>query len=92
MYFAFYCLDKPGQFELRKANRAAHLDYVAGFQDRLLVGGPFKSDDGDTMVGSLLIMDFDSLDEAREFAAGDPYAKAGLFESVDIRPWMKVLG
>lgn len=92
MYFAFYCLDKPDHFELRKANREAHLAYVGGFKERILAGGPFKSEDGEIMVGSLLIMEFDSLEEARDFAAGDPYAKAGLFQSVEIRPWVKVLG
>lgn len=42
------------------------------------------------MVGSLLILDFADKAEAENFAANDPYAKAGLFERVDIRPWRKV--
>ena len=39
------------------------------------------------MNGSLLVVDFPSLADANAFAANDPYAKAGLFESVIIKPW-----
>ena len=43
------------------------------------------------MVGSLLILDLADQAAADAFAAGDPYARAGLFESVTIHPWRKVL-
>ena len=42
-------------------------------------------------MGSLLIIDFPDRVAAESCAAGDPYAKAGLFESVEIRPWKKVI-
>ncbi len=42
-------------------------------------------------MGSLLIMAFDDRGQAQAFAEGDPYARAGLFESVTIRPFRKVL-
>ena len=42
------------------------------------------------MNGSVFIIEFDAIEDAREFAANDPYAKAGLFESVVIRPFKKV--
>ena len=45
--------------------------------------------DGQAPVGSLLIMEFEDLAAARAFAQDDPFAKAGLFQSVDIRPWRK---
>jgi hypothetical protein len=50
-----------------------------------------QSDDGNSMTGSLLIMDFPDRAAVEAFAAGDPYAAAGLFESVVIRRWKKVL-
>ncbi len=53
--------------------------------------GPLLSEDGERPVGSLLIMAFDDQGQARAFAEGDPYAQAGLFESVTIRPFRKVL-
>ncbi len=59
--------------------------------DKLVVAGPTTSDDGAAMTGSLLLMDFEDRAEAEAFAAADPYAKAGLFDSVTIKPWKKVL-
>jgi uncharacterized protein YciI len=44
------------------------------------------------MCGSLIVIEAESLDAARVIAASDPFAKAGLFETVEIRPWLRVLG
>ena len=87
MKFAFYCLDKPGQTALRAENRAAHLEHARRVNDRILCGGPLLCPEGKEMIGSLLVVDFDNLEEARAWAAQDPYARAGLFESVRIMPW-----
>jgi len=88
--FAIYCLDKKDQADLRAQTRPAHLDYLNANLDKLVTSGPVLSDDGEHPIGSLLLMSFASLAEAKAFAAKDPYAQAGLFESVDIRPWRKV--
>ena len=48
------------------------------------------SEDGEAMIGSVLIIEAADRAEAEAFAAGDPYAKAGLFESVTIKPFKKV--
>jgi uncharacterized protein YciI len=77
--------------EVRLANRQAHLDYLKRFEANLVFAGPFLSDDGEGMEGSLLAMDFPDRAAAEEFAAGDPYRKAGLFQSVSIRRGKKVL-
>ena len=93
MHFVFYCKDKPGSEQVRVANRMAHLDYLEGHKAQLLCAGPLLSDEGDAprMVCSLLVLDLPDRNTADAFAAGDPYAKAGLFESVTIHPWRKVL-
>ncbi len=91
MQFAIVCLDKPDHGHLRAENRPAHIEYLNANLAHMLLAGPFLSEDGERPVGSLLIMEYDDLDQARAFAAGDPYAKAGLFESVTIRPFRKVL-
>ena len=44
------------------------------------------------MCGSLIVLDVPDLDAARAWAEADPYAKAGLFDSVAIREWKKVIG
>jgi len=91
MYLIF-CIDKPGSLDIRKANRDAHLAYLKEQGDKLVAAGPTVTEDGETMNGSLLVMNFANQGEAEAFAAGDPYGKAGLFESVTIKKWNKVLG
>ena len=86
MIFAIICTDKAGALETRKANRAAHLEYLASIGDGLKGGGPFIGADGNPN-GSMLIVEMSDLATAEEFAENDPYAKAGLFDNVDIRPW-----
>jgi len=89
MHFVIACIDKPGQPELRQANRPDHLEYLNGHTDRIVAAGPTLGDDG-APNGSVLVMEFDDLAEAEAFAAGDPYAKAGVFDSVSVKPWKKV--
>jgi uncharacterized protein YciI len=91
MLFALYCVDKPGHGQVRLDNRAAHLAFLETHEANLIAAGPLQTDDGSAMVGSLLIMDFEDRAAADTFAAADPYAAAGLFESVAIRRWKKVL-
>lgn len=91
MLYMLHCTDKPNRETLRIDTRQAHLDYLGRFKDRVFAVGPLTTDDGGEMIGSLLILDFDNRAAAEAFAADDPYAKAGLFESVVIRPWKKVL-
>jgi len=89
MHFVIACIDKPGQPELRQVNRPDHLDYLNGHAGRIVAAGPTLGDDG-APNGSVLVMEFDDLAEAEAFAAGDPYAKAGVFDSVSVKPWKKV--
>jgi len=91
MLFAIICHDKENSSAVRMENRPAHLDYIGGYKDKAYAIGPMLSDDGEGMIGSLLIMDFADKAEAESFAAGDPYNQAGLFESVTIAPWKKVI-
>ena len=91
MLFVFFCTDKPDHLAVRQQNRPAHLAYLESYGDRIKAGGPTFADEGTTMNGSLIILDLADRAEADAFVAGDPYGKAGLFESVQVRPWKKVL-
>lgn len=91
MYFAIICTDKPGRTALRSEVRPQHLDYLAKYKEKVFAVGPLQSDDGEAMIGSILILDFPDRAAAEAFAADDPYARAGLFESIVIRRWKKVL-
>lgn len=90
MRVALICLDKPGHLEMRKANRDAHLAYLAE-TGVVEMAGPFLDAEGG-MCGSLLVLEVADLAAAQDWAANDPYAKAGLFASVDVREWKKVVG
>lgn len=92
MLYLLYCRDKADSLDLRLANREEHLKYAAGFADKLKMAGPVFLDDGETMAGSLLLIEAETKAEIEAFSAGDPYAKAGLFESVDIRPFKQSIG
>jgi len=92
MLFALICTDKPGALDLRLATRDAHLEFLAANKDMIRLGGPFINEDASGMNGSLIIIEGNSVEEVRAVAEQDPYAKAGLFESVDIRPWKWTVG
>ena len=90
MLFALICDDGPGGPDIRKANRAAHLDYLKE-TGVVTQAGPLLDDAGG-MVGSLIVLDVPDRAAAEAWAAADPYAKAGLFSAVAIRPWNRVIG
>jgi uncharacterized protein YciI len=90
MLFAIYCRDKKDHLQVRLDNRPAHVEYLKKFTGQHAITGPLLSDDGQGMIGSLLVMDFADRAAAEDFAKNDPYAKAGLFESVAITPFRKV--
>jgi uncharacterized protein YciI len=92
MLYDLICTDKTGSTQLRSDVRPRHLAYIAEQGDRVKIAGPFLGADGATMTGSLLIIDAVDEASARDFAASDPYALAGLFASVDIRPWRWTIG
>jgi uncharacterized protein len=89
MLYALTCLDKPGALQIRLDTRAAHLEYLNG-SGKVTLAGPFI--EGGQPVGSLVVIEAEGLAEAQAFADADPYAKAGLFASVTIREWRKVIG
>lgn len=93
MLYAFICTDKPEEgLELRKANRRDHLEYLKTLGPKMILAGPFMNDDGSQPRGSLVVVETDTLAEAEEIAQNDPYAKAGVFANVEIRPWKWLFG
>ena len=89
MLFAINNLDKPDGFALRAATRETHLAYLEGLVSQLVIGGPLLNAEGKS-IGSLVIIEAESQDAAEAIAAGDPYAKAGLFQSVTVTPFRAV--
>ncbi|MFZ5861585.1 MAG: YciI family protein [Nitrospirota bacterium] len=87
MLFAIIGTDGPRGQALRPSLRQAHLDRIDALarDGRLVLAGPFS--DGS---GSLVVIEAPSLEEARAFAEGDPYVTGGVFQSIDVRPFIQV--
>lgn len=88
MLFAVICKDKPGSLQVRLDTRPEHIAFLEGLNGdkKLAFAGPFLDADGKPN-GSLVVVEASDLAGAQALSAADPYAKAGLFESVEIRPW-----
>lgn len=90
MLFCFTGIDKPDSLDTRLANRDAHLKHW-GDAGVVKAGGPFATDDGATMNGSMLIIDVADRAAAEKLVENDPYNKAGLFQRIEIRAWKWVI-
>lgn len=90
--FLINARDKAGSLDLRMANRPEHLKWAQDHSHMILMAGPVFADDGTTFAGSTFVIECDSLRDAEKWAAEDPYAKAGLFGSVEIVPFRWLLG
>lgn len=90
MRVALVCIDKPDCLQIRLDNRAAHLAYIAATAV-VEMAGPFLNAAGQ-MTGSLIILAVDTLADAQDWAQSDPYSLAGLFQSVAVTEWKKVIG
>ncbi|HEY0294632.1 MAG TPA: YciI family protein [Bordetella sp.] len=84
MLYVFHLLDKPGVGELRLKTRPEHKQYLAAVADRIAFAGPLFAEDGQTMAGSLLVIDFPSREAALQWQAGEPYTKAGIYGASSI--------
>jgi hypothetical protein len=90
MLFTFILIDKPDSAALRTSMRPIHKAYLAAVADRIAFAGPFVHDDGSTMLGSLLVIDFPSRDAAHAWLADEPFTKAGLYGSVSVHAFVNL--
>jgi uncharacterized protein YciI len=98
MWYFIHARDVPGSLEQRLAARPAHLARLTALrvEGRLLVAGPIPAIDSEDpgpagFTGSMVVVKFDSLEDAREWAKADPYVAAGVYDQVDIHPYKPVL-
>lgn len=98
MWYMILGEDHDASLEKRKRARPAHLERMQAMLDdgRLLLAGPLPAvdsvDPGPAgFTGSLVIVDFPSLEEAKAWADDDPYCAAGVYKSVTVKPFIKVL-
>ena len=98
MWYAIISEDVEDSLERRAAARPDHLVRVNALVDegRLLIAGPHPAIDATEpgaagFSGSLIVAEFDSLEEAQAWANDDPYVRAGVYDSVTVKPFKKVL-
>lgn len=90
MIYLFRLLDKPDGAALRQRVRPEHKAYLAQVADRIAFAGPLTHDDGVTMMGSVLAIDFDSREAARAWLADEPFTRAGLYAGVEIHAFVNL--
>jgi uncharacterized protein len=98
MYYVIKAADRPGALEQRLAARPDHLRRLHALKEdgRLLLAGPLPAIDSEDpgaagFLGSLIVAEFDSLEDAENWAQADPYVAAGVYQSITVEPFRKVL-
>ena len=86
MLYAIICNDKKDHLHIRLDIRPKHLDYLKSLFKTIKFSGHFF-DFNEIPDGTLIVVEAKSLQEAKGYAQNDPYAKAGLFSDMKIRPW-----
>ncbi|HEY3415755.1 MAG TPA: YciI family protein [Armatimonadota bacterium] len=86
--FVIIGTDGPEAPKLRLLHRTEHLQRLQALDaaGKVVLAGPFED-----KTGSLIVIEADSLDEARAFAQGDPYVTYGVFTHVKVKPFRQVL-
>ena len=98
MYYIIKAADRPGTLERRMAARPEHVKRLKQLRHdgRLLVAGPIPAIDADDpgpagYSGSVVIAEFESLEDATRWAHADPYLAAGVYADVTVQPFHKAL-
>lgn len=98
MYYVIKGTDRPQSLEQRLSERPHHLRRLQALQEegRLLLAGPLPAVDSEDpgpagFTGTLIVAEFDSLEDAENWAQADPYVMAGVYQSVTVEPFRKVL-
>jgi uncharacterized protein YciI len=88
--FTFHLIDRADAGDLRLRVRPEHKAYLATAADRIAFAGPLTQDDGQTMVGSLLAIDFEDRAAAMHWLEQEPFFKAGLYKTVSVLPFLNL--
>ena len=98
MYYVFICEDIENSGELRKQHRPEHRARLEALidQGRLLVAGPLPAIDSEDpgpagYSGSVIIAEFDSLEDAQKWADEEPFLRTGVYKNVVVKPFLKTM-
>ena len=98
MWYTIMAEDVPNSLEKRMQVRPEHLARLTALQDvgRLMLAGPFPAIDSNDpgpagFTGSLVVAEFNNLNEAKAWSDADPYVNAGVYNHVIVKPFRKTL-
>ena len=98
MWYVILCQDQLNSLQKRLENRKAHRERLASLKNegRLLVAGPFPNLDTSApgeegYSGSMIVAEFNSLEDAKKWADSDPYVMSGVYKNFEVKPFIKVL-
>ena len=98
MWYVILCQDQLNSLQKRLENRKAHRERLSSLQNegRLLVAGPFPNLDTSApgekgYSGSMIVAEFNSLEDAKKWADSDPYVMSGVYKNFEVKPFIKVL-
>ena len=91
MHFVIHCLVRAGALPTRLDHYDDHKAYLTSTPVRIVVSGPLLADDGETMIGSLFLIEANDRATVDSFHQGDPFFRAGVWEKVEIHPFLKRL-
>ena len=98
MWYVIIGKDIENSLQLRMETRDSHLARLNDLteQGRILVAGPIPAIDNEDpgeagFSGSVIIAEFESLENAKDWANQDPYVKAGVFKEITVKPFKKVI-
>ncbi len=95
MLFVIHAIDKPGALPVRLAHYDAHKAYLGAMEGqgiRTVMSGPLVEDDGQTMKGSMFVVDAADRAAVESFNRNDPFYRAGIWDRVDITAYIKRVG
>ena len=84
MLWAIICTDKPNTAAARDAVLQPHREYLKSQKGILVLAGATRTDDGETAIGSLFVVNVKSRAEAKAFSDGDPFTRTGVFANITI--------
>jgi uncharacterized protein len=85
MLFAIVGTDQKAGASLRVSNAEAHQAHMTLIREQIAFAGPLQTDDGDKVIGSLIVADFPDRESAEKWLAHESFYKAGVYASIEIR-------
>ena len=89
MLYVIYCKDNPSTPTRRDELYDAHRAYLRSAPIKILIAGPYTSVDSDKKIGSVLVVEAETIEHAHEFQRNDPFALNGVWNEVSVNPYMK---